>query len=1374
MCSDAEDFPDPIVIVIGESGTGKSTFSNFISGQSEKQPCAFLTGNNADLSSVTKHPEARIVRWRGTGELFTLVDTPGLSDPQGEDADRNHFKEVVGVLRNKLKHIHAIVHVVKGTENRKSESLLKNLQIFNYMFGDAVKNNLITEVTFWDHFNEDIEDRKKFEVQNNNYAKSLFRNTSASFPIVFIDPMDVEGEQRKVLYDKFPEYRQTNANQIELLRKFVWQKLKEPPFSCSEKCEFVEDLFTTRSPYPRIKVGDRFGSERSLLTELTLVCNIASFDKVDPLHVTWWLNGTKIIPEDSQISNSHDNFVHKQTIYIEQLGMEDAGTYACKYNNLDPQNSLKITVKDFSPEASFGKIGKVLICLQSLPPQNFKQAKKFRPVWYRMEGTHPILLPVDKHGSLGFKLEEMKCNSQLCSTKVMANLTLATFANQHFFCKSPLGRSEILQSNVSVPPTWSEWSSVSACPMKSRTMRCAAESKKEECKEPAWTNVNQIFDCINKSREGYCNEAVVRESQNCSVGERPTDLLPLEAKYCHEDRVDSNQGYNRLSPFRAPSGPDDLETFIKTPLPHFQDCEYMLVIRTAVDLQKVAKNSYRCLGKGGGNLKIITNTLVISDQNISFHGLKSFILLADDIIVTVPPQKERAKVSFEQPNSLDVSVGQHPPKAGENGTIAHIKVDRVRSAVPLTFISRGGEGSAGKNGYNGEQGQRGENGHENRCAKCYDETAYHNGDCWEAIHSFAVWGSGAQVACAKPKSVGCNYQGQPATNGFNGKEGGAGGKGGNGGHGGNSGFVRFDARLVEGEIFTSKCSGKGGPGGRGGVGGPGGQGGVGGKGMNGTCYDCTGTGRQLACSLSSYFLLAACVPTICYGISQGLDGANGPAGKNGSEGRRGSQGKFDILHESLIDGTDEMILKALEDRRNLFNNPIPQNDVDFLPPDIGEERLDAYFEALKRSVEASGEKISQEELKENIASLAEASKGQSDLEIKEFQKKHDDLGEDVKNTQVLISDLTYRLTPALEKAIVSLKIEKQGGKDSSVVGIVKNLVSCIVGFGTGNIAKGVEKLSNVIESVSNIALNGVSKNLDIGCDGQIFEKMRETRDNLQNKSDDENNHLLEFFSLQSKRQMKLTLSCVLQTDSSFQSKRNEASLRLEYLIDDIYEAIGTSLKIKRDMKDIKDAIKSLSDAREVWEGTEGNIRPAQSNMVYWKKMNIIQANFMTSELRIAELLNTMRLAHEFHYLDRFKDLESGIIEATSYDGSITNGNLDAAERKWIKLKDNFKKWIQDRQSGYSNQREDGKVQILITCQDVLERISNGARKIAAFSIDINGAITLEDNQSQFENCAQFLPKEASTVYSARVLKMGARIDFSPNSRTPEEIEIRDQ
>ena len=324
-----------------------------------------------------------------------------------------------------------------------------------------------------------------------------------------------------------------------------------------------------------------------------------------------------------------------------------------------------IILTDYSPKASFGKIGKVLICNQYLPPEYVKQAKKFRPVWYRMQGTHQILLPVDKYGSLGFKLEEMKCNSQLCITKVTANLTTALFANQQFSCKSPLGRSNILKSKVSVPPTWSEWSSVSRCPIKSRTRRCGAQNQQEQCKEPAWINVHQIYSCINKYREGYCSEAEVREHQNCSVGESRNNLLNrLEAEYCHKDRVDSSQDENRFTPVEPPPVPDDIKVFLKAPL-QFQDCNYMLVIQTAVDLQHIAENSQKCSEKGGGHLKIITNTLVISDEEIFFHGLKSFILLAEDIIVTITSKNEGAKVLFEQLDSFDeatVSRRQHQPK----------------------------------------------------------------------------------------------------------------------------------------------------------------------------------------------------------------------------------------------------------------------------------------------------------------------------------------------------------------------------------------------------------------------------------------------------------------------------------------------------------------------------------------------------------------------------------------------------------------------------------------------------------------------------------------------------------------------------------------
>ena len=102
-------------MVIGESGLGKSTLSNFISGQVEHEPCGFETGAKADLSSVTKHVTARRVRWRGIGKYFTIVDTPGFDDPQGEDADRSYLKELHDLLENQLQDIHVLVPVIKNT-----------------------------------------------------------------------------------------------------------------------------------------------------------------------------------------------------------------------------------------------------------------------------------------------------------------------------------------------------------------------------------------------------------------------------------------------------------------------------------------------------------------------------------------------------------------------------------------------------------------------------------------------------------------------------------------------------------------------------------------------------------------------------------------------------------------------------------------------------------------------------------------------------------------------------------------------------------------------------------------------------------------------------------------------------------------------------------------------------------------------------------------------------------------------------------------------------------------------------------------------------------------------------------------------------------
>ena len=60
----------PVVLVIGESGVGKSTFLNYISGASDtSHPCNFKTGS-LQRKGVTTETVAVKVKWLGAGDFF--------------------------------------------------------------------------------------------------------------------------------------------------------------------------------------------------------------------------------------------------------------------------------------------------------------------------------------------------------------------------------------------------------------------------------------------------------------------------------------------------------------------------------------------------------------------------------------------------------------------------------------------------------------------------------------------------------------------------------------------------------------------------------------------------------------------------------------------------------------------------------------------------------------------------------------------------------------------------------------------------------------------------------------------------------------------------------------------------------------------------------------------------------------------------------------------------------------------------------------------------------------------------------------------------------------------------------------------------------
>jgi predicted GTPase len=78
--------------MIGASGTGKSSTCNSLCGK-------IIYPVSAEPTSVTFETTVNSVRWFGHEheELFKLIDTPGLGDSEGRDAQ--HIANMVAKLK---------------------------------------------------------------------------------------------------------------------------------------------------------------------------------------------------------------------------------------------------------------------------------------------------------------------------------------------------------------------------------------------------------------------------------------------------------------------------------------------------------------------------------------------------------------------------------------------------------------------------------------------------------------------------------------------------------------------------------------------------------------------------------------------------------------------------------------------------------------------------------------------------------------------------------------------------------------------------------------------------------------------------------------------------------------------------------------------------------------------------------------------------------------------------------------------------------------------------------------------------------------------------------------------------------------------------
>eukprot|EP01116_Phalansterium_solitarium_P020017 TRINITY_DN5781_c0_g1_i1.p2 TRINITY_DN5781_c0_g1~~TRINITY_DN5781_c0_g1_i1.p2 ORF type:complete len:584 (-),score=179.49 TRINITY_DN5781_c0_g1_i1:1805-3556(-) len=174
---DKASSPDALnVLILGETGAGKSTFINiltnfFLKGTLRKPrvaiPTAFLAAteqwasceNDVKDRGQAQTNDCTTYRFRHNNHTMQFIDTPGLSDPRGIEQDDLNLQKIVDAIGS-VDTVCAIVVIVNGTNTRMTVNLRNVFVRLRGVLPDALFGSLIVV------FTNCLEHTRNFQLEN--------------------------------------------------------------------------------------------------------------------------------------------------------------------------------------------------------------------------------------------------------------------------------------------------------------------------------------------------------------------------------------------------------------------------------------------------------------------------------------------------------------------------------------------------------------------------------------------------------------------------------------------------------------------------------------------------------------------------------------------------------------------------------------------------------------------------------------------------------------------------------------------------------------------------------------------------------------------------------------------------------------------------------------------------------------------------------------------------------------------------------------------------------------------------------------------------------------------------------------------------------